>query len=97
VLVCSTYSGTRDTTARLKALLEPVGFKAVVLRASVKAEKCEDWVCEQVERGVEILITNPEIVRTDLDLQEFPILAFMQTGRSDYTLHRAARRSRRTG
>ena len=97
VLVYSTYSGTRDTTARLKALLDRAGFKCAVLRASVEAEKREDWVCEQVERGVEVLITNPELVKTGLDLLEFPTLAFMQTGYNVYTLQQAARRSWRIG
>lgn len=97
VLVYSTYSGTRDTTARLKALLDQAGFRTAVLRASVEAEKREDWIFEQVERGVEVVITNPELVKTGLDLLEFPTLAFMQTGYNVYTLQQAARRSWRIG
>ena len=97
VLVYSTYSGTRDTTARLKALLDQAGFRSAVLRATVEAEKREDWLFEQVERGVEVVITNPELVKTGLDLLEFPTLAFMQTGFNVYTLQQAARRSWRIG
>jgi hypothetical protein len=96
-LVYSTYAGTRDTTARLKAMLDQAGFRSAVLRATVEAEKREDWLFEQVERGVEIVITNPELVKTGLDLLEFPTLAFMQTGFNVYTLQQAARRSWRIG
>lgn len=97
VLTYSIYSGTRDTTARLKAQLEMHGFKVAVLRASVDAARREDWVADQVERGIDVLITNPELVKTGLDLLEFPTIVFMQSGFNVYTLMQAARRSWRIG
>ncbi|WP_445344418.1 SNF2-related protein [Buttiauxella selenatireducens] len=97
VLAYSTYSGTRDTTSRLKALLTQAGLKTAVLRASVSPEQREDWVAEQVERGVEVIVTNPELVKTGLDLIEFPTIVFMQTGYNVFTLLQAARRSWRIG
>ncbi len=97
VLVYSVYTGTRDTTARMKALLEQHGLKVAVLRASVDASKREDWLFEQVDRGVDVVITNPELVKTGLDMLEFPTIAFMQSGYNVYTLQQAARRSWRIG
>ncbi|UTM01288.1 DEAD/DEAH box helicase [Alcaligenes sp. NLF5-7] len=97
VLVYSIYSGTRDTTARLKSHLEMNGFKVAVLRASVDAAQREDWVADQVERGIDVLVTNPELVKTGLDLLEFPTIVFMQSGFNVYTLMQAARRSWRIG
>lgn len=97
VLVYSIYSGTRDTTARLKNHLEMSGFKVAVLRASVDAARREDWVAERVERGIDVLVTNPELVKTGLDLLEFPTIVFMQSGFNVYTLMQAARRSWRIG
>lgn len=97
VLVYTTYTGGRDTTARLKVILEQSGFKVAVLRSTVEAAKREDWLADQVERGVEIIITNPELVKTGLDMLEFPTIAFMQTGYNVYTLMQAARRSWRIG
>ena len=44
VLVYSVYTGTRDTTARLKSLLDHNGFKTAVLRATVDASRREDWL-----------------------------------------------------
>ena len=78
-------------------LLEARGFKVAVLRASVDAAKREDWVADQVERGIDVLITNPELVKTGLDLLEFPTIAFMQSGFNVYTMLQAARRSWRIG
>ncbi|MGD9730121.1 MAG: helicase-related protein, partial [Nitrospiraceae bacterium] len=97
VLVYSVYTGTRDTTSRLKVLLEQEGFKVGVLRASVEASRREDWIAEQLDRGIDILITNPELVKTGLDLLEFPTIVFMQSGWNVYSLQQAARRSWRIG
>ncbi|KVT58075.1 helicase-related protein [Burkholderia ubonensis] len=96
-LVYSVYSGTRDTTSRLKTLLEQEGFKVAVLRASVDASRREDWIAEQLDRGIDVLITNPDLVKTGLDLLEFPTIVFMQSGYNVYTLQQAARRSWRIG
>ncbi|BCQ53373.1 hypothetical protein BLKGLAD_24350 [Burkholderia gladioli pv. gladioli] len=96
-LVYSVYTGTRDTTVRLKALLEQEGFKVAVLRASVDASSREDWIAEQLDRGIDVLITNPDLVKTGLDLLEFPTIVFMQSGYNVYTLQQAARRSWRIG
>jgi len=97
VLVYSVYTGTRDTTARLKRLLSQAGLKTAVLSASVDTGKREDWIMEQVERGISVLITNPELVKTGLDLLDFPTIVFMQSGFNVYTLQQAARRSWRIG
>lgn len=97
VLTYSTYTGTRDTTSRLKLLLTRAGLKAAVLRASVSPEQREDWVAEQVDRGVDVIITNPELVKTGLDLMDFPTIVFLQTGYNVFTLLQAARRSWRIG
>lgn len=96
-LVYSVYTGTRDTTARLKSLLDREGFKVAVLRATVDASLREDWLLEQVDRGVDVIITNPELVKTGLDMLEFPTIVFMQSGWNVYTLQQASRRSWRIG
>ena len=64
VLAYTVYTGTRDTTSRLKVLLEQEGFQVAVLRASVDASRREDWIAEQLDRGIDVLITNPELVKT---------------------------------
>ena len=97
VLVYTIYTGTRDTTSRLKVQLEQEGFKVAVLRASVDASRREDWIADQLERGLDLLITNPELVKTGLDLLDFPTIVSMQTGFNVYSLLQAARRSWRIG
>ena len=96
-LVYTVYSDTRDTTGRLKKLLQQYGIKAAVMKASVKADEREDWVADRLEEGVQVVICNPELVKTGLDLLAFPTIYFMQTGYNVYTLMQAARRSWRIG
>ena len=96
-LVYTVYSDTKDTTGRLKNLLAKEGIKASVLKASVKADEREDWVDNQIDAGAEVLICNPELVKTGLDLLQFPTIIFMQTGYNVYTVMQAARRSWRIG
>lgn len=96
-LVYTVYTGTRDTSARLKVLLEAQGLKVAVLRASVEAAKREDWLLDQVDRNVDVIVTNPELVKTGLDMLEFPTIVFMQSGYNVYTLQQASRRSWRIG
>lgn len=96
-LVYSTYTDTRDTVTRLQKLLQTAGIKAAVMRASVKADEREDWVADRLDDGIEVVICNPELVKTGLDLLAFPTIYFMQTGYNVYTLMQAARRSWRIG
>lgn len=97
VMAYTVYSGTHDTTSRLKRVLEQAGLKVAVLRASVDTTRREDWILDQVDRGIDVLITNPELVKSGLDLLDFPTIALLQTGYNAYTLQQAARRSWRIG
>ncbi|ATD64956.1 SNF2-related protein [Neisseria weixii] len=96
-LVYTVYTDTRDTAGRLQKLLQAEGIKAAVMRASVKADEREDWVATRLDEGCEVVICNPELVKTGLDLLAFPTIYFMQTGYNVYTLMQAARRSWRIG
>ncbi|PSU45732.1 helicase [Photobacterium frigidiphilum] len=96
-LVYTAYTGKRDTASRLKNLMQQHGIKVAVMRSSVKTEDREDWILEQVDRGVDTIVCNPELVKTGLDLLEFPSIIFMQTGYNVYTLMQASRRSWRIG
>jgi hypothetical protein len=96
-LVYSIYTGKRDTTVRLKNWLEQEGFKVAILRSSVETDKREDWIADQVDKGIDVLICHPELVKTGLDLLDFPNIIFMQSGYNVYTLLQASRRSWRIG
>ena len=97
VLAYTVYTGARDTTTHIKRLIDREGHRVAVLRASVSADKREDWLLDPVERGVEVELTNPELVKIGLDMLEFPTIVLPQSGCNVYPLQQAARRSWRIG
>ncbi len=95
--VFATFTGTKDLTPRLKEILDREGITTEILRSQVKPEMREEWVSSTVRQGVQVIISNPKLVETGLDLLDFPTLIFYQTGYSVYTLRQASRRSWRIG
>ena len=98
VLVYVTHTETRDITGRLQTSLTEQGFNAAVLKAStVPPDKREQWMMDKVASGTEVVITNPRLFQTGLDLVDFPTIAWFETDYSVYTMRQASRRSWRIG
>jgi hypothetical protein len=94
VLVYATHTNLRDITSRLAGILEREGIRVAVLKAdTVAAERREEWVARQVRGGLDVLVTNPRLVQTGLDLVSFPSIAWVEVDYSVYTLRQASRRS----
>lgn len=93
------HTGTRDLIPTLVERLKRNGFSPLVLRGeAVPPEKREEWLIEKVKTGeYDCLICNPNLVKTGLDLLDFPTIIFYQCGYSVYTLRQASRRSWRIG
>jgi SNF2 family DNA or RNA helicase len=96
-LVYTIYTGKQDVASRYKRILEQAGLKTAVLRSTVDTSKREDWIMDQVDRGIDVMICNPELVKTGLDLLDFPTIIFTQSGFNVYTVQQASRRSWRIG
>ena len=90
---------TRDLIPDLEARLKEKDFNPLVLRSTtVSKEKRENWVKSKLASGeFNVMITNPNLIKTGLDLLEFPSIIFFQTGYSIFTLRQASRRSWRIG
>ena len=98
VLVYATATNLRDVQPYLREVLEANGLRvAIMYGKQVKPEKREHWIAEQVSKGIDVLICNPALVATGLDLLAFPTIAWFQTGYSTFTLRQASRRSWRIG
>lgn len=93
------HTGTRDLIPTLSSKLLAKGFAPLILRSdAVPAEKREGWLQAKVSTGAyDCLICNPNLVKTGLDLLDFPTIVFFQCGYSVYTLRQASRRSWRIG
>lgn len=82
-----------DTQEKLLQLLSDAGISTVILRQNVPAQKREKWLADRVAEGVQVLITNPSLVETGLDLNSFTALIFYNINYNLFTLRQAARRS----
>jgi superfamily II DNA or RNA helicase len=98
VLVYVTHTNLRDLTPRLASVLDREGFRVAVLKAdTVPAERREEWVAARVRSGLDVMITNPRLVQTGLDLVSFASIVWAEVDYSVYTLRQASRRSWRIG
>jgi SNF2 family DNA or RNA helicase len=96
VLCYLTFTGSRDIRPRLETILKKEGFRVGVLDASVEPKKREAWISKHAG-SIDVLLVNAELVKTGLDLYDFPTVCFYQVGYNIFTLRQAARRSWRIG
>ena len=59
----------------------------------IKTTDREDWVQKKLAAGMQVLIVNPSLVETGLDLNAFTTLVFYSMGYKLFTLRQASRRS----
>jgi len=99
VWVFATFTGTKDVVSRLDGLVRrQCGLRTAVLRQdTVELAERERWVRDRVREGAQVVFSNPELVKTGLDLLEFPSLYFYECGYNTFTLMQASRRSWRIG
>lgn len=82
-----------DTQERLQRLLCERGWHTVILPAKVRTDEREAWVESQLANGLQVLIANPSLIETGLDLNAFTTLIFYDIGYKLFTLRQASRRS----
>jgi predicted RNA-binding Zn-ribbon protein involved in translation (DUF1610 family) len=97
VLLFVRQTATRDIQPRLAELLTKAGLKTVILRSGVGTRKREAWVNRRVREGLDVLICNPRLVQTGLDLVDFPTSVFYEPEYSVYLIQQASRRTWRLG
>lgn len=96
VLVYLRQTGTRDIQPRLEEIIKDANLRPLILNASINARKREQWIDDRVA-GIDVLITNPKLVETGLDLIKFNVVVFYEIEYSLYTLWQALRRVWRLG
>ncbi len=94
VIVYVSLTGERDMQPRLRRILEDAGLRAKVLRSKVRPRKRMKWVRKHKP---DVLICNPELVKTGLNLVDYATVIFYQISYSLYTTWQACRRVWRLG
>ena len=82
-----------DSQKKLSKLLEENGYRVSILTSAVPPNRREEWVEKQVTNGIQVLITNPSLVETGLDLNDFATLYFYNIAYKLFTLRQSSRRS----
>ena len=99
ILVYVTFvNGTLEKLKRIlsEELLQKheLDLKINILDSKIDVSKRQQWI---KNNPCDVLITNAELVKTGLDLLEYPTIIFYQTGFVTSTLEQASRRSWRLG
>jgi len=98
VLVFCRQTGTRDITDRIVRILGRAGLRADVLKASVGTQVREEWLRHRVGKGmIDVLVTNPRLIETGLDLVDFQTTVWLEVEYSVYLMMQASRRTWRIG
>ena len=82
-----------DTQSKMEKLCLERGWRTTILPAKIKPDKRESWVAAKLAEGLQVLICNPALVETGLDLNAFTTIIFFDTGHKLFTLRQASRRS----
>ena len=82
-----------DSQDKLFKKLNEKGIPTAILKPSVETTKREAWVEKKLQSGIRVLITNPALVETGLDLNAFTTLVFYNIAYNLYIFRQASRRS----
>jgi hypothetical protein len=94
VMVFVRLTGKRDIQERLENVLSTSGLRTSVLRRNVPPRRRDSWLRKQAP---DVLITNPRLVETGLNLVGFATVVFAQPDLSLYVCWQSARRTWRPG
>ncbi len=84
-----------DTREKLCQMLTAKGVSTKILNATVPTVQRKEWVNKRLAEGMQVMITNPALVETGLDLNEFTTLIFYNIAYNLYIFRQATRRSYR--
>lgn len=76
--------------------MQAVGLRVSILGGNVDPRKREDWIAKRAN-SLDVLICNPRLVATGLDLIQFSTVIFFEIEYSLYTLWQSVRRVWRLG
>ena len=93
VLVYYEWTNRTDIAQKLTQMFKDNDINSVVLTSSVTASEREEWIDKQLDKGIDVLICNPKLVETGLDLLAFTTIVFYQVGYNIFTMRQASRRS----
>lgn len=96
VLIYYHWSNKTDIKNIIKDRLQEEGFNVAILETNTVAKKDrEKWL--KSRKDIDVLLCNPKLVDTGLDLFDFTTIIYYQLGNKIFTMRQASRRSWRLG
>lgn len=93
VLIYYSFVNRTDVGKKLKKIFQDNDILAAILNSTVKSREREQWIKNKLDENIDVLICNPSLVETGLDLLDFRTIVFYQCGYNLYTMRQASRRS----
>lgn len=97
VLVYYNWTNRTDLAVKLGNMFRENNIHHAVLESKVDPDLREEWIEQKMDEGVQVVICNPTLVETGLDLLGFTTIVFYQVGYNIFTMRQASRRSWRLG
>ena len=76
MLIYDRYSGSKAVSDRIEKVIKDAGYKVIQLKSKIPTVKREEWIEKKHQEGYDIIITNPKIVQTGLDIVQYPTIYF---------------------
>ncbi len=92
VIIYTAWTRLDSQDKMFKALNEK-GIPTAILKPSIEPIKREEWVAKKLQKGIRVLVANPALVETGLDLNAFTTLIFYNIAYNLYIFRQASRRS----
>ena len=97
VLIYYHWTKRTDIAQQIKNILKQLHINSSIMNSDIKPEERELWIEDKIKKGMQVLICNPTLVETGLDLLDFTTIIFCQLGLNIFTMRQASRRSWRLG
>ena len=95
ILIYVSWINKMDCVQRLQTIFEDRGIKSAFLTTAVSARSRQAWIADKIKDGIDVLICNPKLVETGLNLLDFTTIIFYQLDYNLFTMRQASRRSLR--
>ena len=94
VLIYYHWTNKTNVDKRLPDLLAQEGLNVSMLKSTTtSSQNREVWIEQQLDKDIDVLICNPTLVETGLDLLAFTTIIYYQVGYNLFTLRQSCRRS----
>lgn len=90
------YTSKYGIDERVNRVLREHGIRSVVLKSStVSPDERQDWIREQVKSGVQVIVTNLQLVEVGLNLIQTPSIYVYQNSYQTEKVRQATKRAHR--